>query len=159
MAVALKEDYQRALDEQKNEVRELVMAGLEQIKEGKTKDFNTVCDRLEKKYRDEAISNQNYGAGRGRFGNAGDYIAYELKNPSAAENTVSGIRAKINSLVNFPERNELDEDELLAGLGVRKDYYRNYKIYYVIEEDTIYIVRILHMLVDSKAWLYRTFGL
>lgn len=24
------------------------MAGLEQIKEGKTKDFNTVCDRLEK---------------------------------------------------------------------------------------------------------------
>ena len=53
--------------------------------------------------------------------NAGDYIAHELKNPSAAENTVSGIRAKINSLVNFPERNELDEDELLAGVGVRKD--------------------------------------
>lgn len=46
MAVALKEDYQRALDEQKREVQELVMAGLEQIKEGKTKDFNTVCDRL-----------------------------------------------------------------------------------------------------------------
>lgn len=57
MAVALKEDYQRALDEQKKEVRELVMAGLEQIKEEKTKDFNTVCDRLEKKYKDEAISN------------------------------------------------------------------------------------------------------
>ena len=47
MAVALKEDYQRALDEQKKEVRELVMAGMEQIKERKTKDFNTVCDRLE----------------------------------------------------------------------------------------------------------------
>lgn len=57
MAVALKEDYQRALDEQKKEVRELVMAGLEQIKERKTKDFNAVCDRLKKKYRDEAISN------------------------------------------------------------------------------------------------------
>ena len=68
MAVALKEDYQRALDEQKQEVRELVMAGLEQIKEGKTKDFNTVCDRLEKKYRDEAISNQDYGVGGERFG-------------------------------------------------------------------------------------------
>ena len=140
MAVALKEDYQRALDEQKKEVRELIMVGLEQIKEGKTKDFNTVCDRLEKKYRDEAISNQDYRVGRGRYRKCCDYIAYELKNPSAAENTVSGIRAKINSLVNFPERNELDEDGLLAGLGVRKDYYRNYKIYYVIEEDTIYIV-------------------
>ena len=56
MAVALKEDYQRALDEQKKEVLKLVMAGLEQIKEGKTKDFHTVCDRLENKYRDEAIS-------------------------------------------------------------------------------------------------------
>lgn len=91
--------------------------------------------------------------------NAGDYIAYELRNPTAAKNTVSGIREKINSLANFPERNELDEDELLAELGVRKDYYRNYKIYYVIEGDIIYIVRILHMLVESKAWLYRTFGL
>ena len=57
MAVVLKEDYQKALDEQKKEVRELVIAGLEQVKEGKTKDFNTVCDRLEKKYRSEAISN------------------------------------------------------------------------------------------------------
>lgn len=55
MAVAVKKDYQRALDEQKIEVRNLVLAGLEQIKEGKTKDFNSVCDRLEKKYRNEAI--------------------------------------------------------------------------------------------------------
>ena len=91
--------------------------------------------------------------------NASDYIAYELENPSAAENTVKGIRKQINSLINYPERNELDEDQMLAELGVRKDYYKNYKIYYVILEDTIYIVRILHMLVDSRAWLYRTFGL
>lgn len=56
MAAALNEDYQRTLHEQKKEVHELVMAGLEQIKEGKTKDFNTVCDRLEGKNRDEEIS-------------------------------------------------------------------------------------------------------
>ncbi|MBD5453389.1 MAG: type II toxin-antitoxin system RelE/ParE family toxin [Lachnospiraceae bacterium] len=86
-------------------------------------------------------------------------LAYAGNYPSAAKNMVKGIRTQINSLVNFPERNELDEDELLAGLGVRKDYYRNYKIYYVIEGDTIYIIRILHMLVDSKAWLYQTLGL
>ena len=91
--------------------------------------------------------------------NAGDYIAYELKNPTAAENTIKGIRTQINSLSSFPERNELDEDEVLAELGVRKDYYRDYKIYYVINANTIYIVRILHMLVDSRAWLYRTFGM
>ena len=50
MEAALKNDYQSALNEQKKEVCDLVMAGLEQIKDGKTKDFNTVCDRLEKKY-------------------------------------------------------------------------------------------------------------
>lgn len=55
MDIAVKEDYKRALDEQKKEVRNLVMAGLEQIKEGKTKDFNAVCDRLEKKYTNGAI--------------------------------------------------------------------------------------------------------
>lgn len=55
MAVAVKADYQMALEEQKTEVRDLVLAGLEQIKEGKTKDFNSVCDRLEKKYRNETV--------------------------------------------------------------------------------------------------------
>ena len=50
MEATLKNDYQSALNEQKKEVRDLVMAGLEQIKDGKTKDINTVCDRLEKKY-------------------------------------------------------------------------------------------------------------
>ena len=37
------------------EVGNLVLAGLEQVKEGKTKDFNSVCDRLEKKHSNEAI--------------------------------------------------------------------------------------------------------
>ena len=51
MTASAKENYKRVLDEHKKEVRNLVMAGLEQIKEGKTKNFNTVCDRQEKKYR------------------------------------------------------------------------------------------------------------
>lgn len=91
--------------------------------------------------------------------NASDYIAYTLKNPSAAINTVKGIRTQIKSLANFPERNELDEDEFLAQLGVCKEYYKKYKIYYITDSDTIYIVRILHMLVNSKTWLYHTFDL
>lgn len=86
----------------------------------------------------------------------GDYIVYDLDNPTAAINTVRGIRTHINSLSIFPERNALDDDELLAEFGIRKDYYRNYKIYYVIDVDTVYIVRILHTLIDSRTWLYRT---
>lgn len=93
--------------------------------------------------------------------NAGDYIAFQLLNPQAAANTVRGIRKKIQKLQNFPERNELDEDLILAEFGVRMDYYRNYKIYYVVDSKQyiVYIVRILHMLVDSRVWLYQTFGL
>ena len=128
------------------------MTGLEQIKEERQKtlilyvtDWRRNTEMGQYQIRITELAEED-------LENAGDYIAYELKNPSAAENTVNGIRAKINSLVNFLERNELDEEDLLAELGVRKDYY-------VIEENTIYIVRILHMLVDSRAWLYRTFGL
>ena len=55
MAVALRQDYRKTLDEQNKEVQNLVLAGLEQIKEGKTQNFDSVCDRLEKKYKSEAI--------------------------------------------------------------------------------------------------------
>ncbi|MCM1134147.1 MAG: hypothetical protein NC400_01105 [Clostridium sp.] len=56
MAAAVREEYQNILDKQKEEVRELVLEGLEQIKEGRTKDFNAVCDRLERKYGNRAVS-------------------------------------------------------------------------------------------------------
>jgi hypothetical protein len=57
MAVAVREDYQAVLDEHNSEVRNMVLAGLEQVKNGKTKDFNEVCDRLEKKYNNAALHN------------------------------------------------------------------------------------------------------
>ena len=51
--------YNAALKEQQKEVREMVLAGLGQIQEGRTKDLDEVCDRLEKKYRNASIQNQN----------------------------------------------------------------------------------------------------
>jgi len=89
--------------------------------------------------------------------NISDYIAFVLKNYTAAKNVIKGIRAEINSLVNYPERNGLAEDEILAEKGIRIESYKNYKIFYVIEDENIYIVRILHMKMDSKSWLYKTF--
>lgn len=50
MEVAVKKVYAETLEQQQIEVRQSVMDGLRQAREGKTKDFNTVCDRLEKKY-------------------------------------------------------------------------------------------------------------
>jgi plasmid stabilization system protein ParE len=82
-----------------------------------------------------------------------------LLNPSAAENTVKGIRKQVNKLQYFPESHELDDDPVLAELGIHKTYYKDYKIFYIIDHDTytIHVIRILHMLVNSKSWLYRTF--
>ena len=53
MDAVLKQDYLSMLEMQQKEVRQLVMDGLKQISEGKTKDFDAVCDRLEKKYTPE----------------------------------------------------------------------------------------------------------
>ena len=91
----------------------------------------------------------------------GDYITYELKVPETAIQMVEGLQKEVRKLSYLPERHELDEDSKLAGIGVRKQYYRNYKIFYLIEEKTeaVIVLRILHMRVDSRAALYRTFNL
>ena len=88
-----------------------------------------------------------------------DYIAFELKSSETAINMVKGFRKVINSLSLFPQSHELDEDEELAAYGIRKTYYKNYKIYYLIneEEQTVYILRIFHMLVDSREKILRIF--
>ena len=91
----------------------------------------------------------------------GDYIAFELKNSKSAVQMIQDLRKEMTSLAMLPERHELDEDDVLASLGVRKCYYKNYKIYYMLQKqtDAVIILRILHMLVDSRAKLYRLFGI
>ena len=91
--------------------------------------------------------------------NQTDYIAFTLKSPQTALNISIGIRKSIDKLLHNPVRHELDEDEELASIGIRKQYYKNYKIYYFIDEikQTVYILRVLHMLVDSKSVLLRMF--
>ena len=86
-----------------------------------------------------------------------EYIAYKKRSPGTARSILKGLRKEIGSLAINPERHMFDEDEDLAKLGIRKHYYKNYKIYYIIDEDmrVVYILRVLHMLVDSKALLLR----
>lgn len=49
METAVKDNVS-ILKQQQSAVRQLVMDGLQQVREGKTKNFEAVCDRLEKKY-------------------------------------------------------------------------------------------------------------
>lgn len=55
----------------------------------------------------------------------------------------------------MPKQHELDEDEELAAREIRKCYYKNYKIYFFIDENvrTVYVLRVLHMLVNAKPLL------
>lgn len=55
--IAVKKSYTDALERHRREVREMVLAGLGQVKEGDTRDFNEVCDRLVKKYMNAAVRN------------------------------------------------------------------------------------------------------
>ena len=60
---------------------------------------------------------------------AADYIAFDLKNPSAAVNIVQGIRKQINKLQNFPERNELDDDHSVRIFCAYASSDNNFKFY------------------------------
>ena len=70
---------------------------------------------------------------------------------------LSGLE-QINNLRYLPESHELDDDPVLAKQGIHKIYFKEYKIFFIIDHitNTVYVIRILHMLVDSKSQLYRT---
>ena len=50
-----KKEYGYVGGEQQRENRRLVLEGVKQVREGKTRDFNEVCDRLEKKYTNAVV--------------------------------------------------------------------------------------------------------
>lgn len=87
----------------------------------------------------------------------GDYITSQLHSSSTAINIITGIESEINKLHSNPLRHELSEDEKLACLGIRRQYFKNYKIFYSVDSEKceIYILRILHMRVDSYSLFYQ----
>lgn len=84
-----------------------------------------------------------------------DYIAFEKKAAETALELAMGFRNTIAKLEFMPKQHELDEDKELADREIRKCYYKNYKIYFYIDErtSTVYILRVLHMLVNAKPLL------
>ena len=84
-----------------------------------------------------------------------DYIAFEKKTPETALELAMGFRNTIAKLEFMPKQHELDEDGELAVRMIRKCYYKNYKIYFFIDEknSTVYVLRVLHMLVNAKPLL------
>ncbi len=151
-------DYRREIDENQKQIREMVMESYRDIAAGKGRDCNEFFDELEKRYTNE-YKVVTLPLAEEDIADQTDYIAFELKSPETAVNMVRGFRKAINSLSLFPQSHELDEDEELAGYGIRKTYHKNYKIYFLIDEreQTVYILRVFHMLVDSREKILRIF--
>ena len=57
MALSITDKHKNSFDTEDINVRNMVIAGFEQIQSNNTKDFNEVCDRLEKKYTNATIQN------------------------------------------------------------------------------------------------------
>lgn len=84
-----------------------------------------------------------------------DYIFYEKESPEVAIKLLAGFKNTIADLSFMPEKHELDEDEELAALKIRKSYYKNYKVFFYVdnEQRKVFVLRVLHMLVDAKPLL------
>lgn len=64
----------------------------------------------------------------------GDYIAYTLLEPETAYRFVEGLRSAISSLKELPNRFALVDDQVLFCQGIHCMPYKNYYVFYEIEE-------------------------
>ena len=74
------------------------------------------------------------------------YIADTLGNKTAAANLFNKAYKVLSSLSDFPERNPLVRDALLAADGFRMQRINNYLAFYVIDSETqtVSILRVIH---------------
>jgi len=70
------------------------------------------------------------------------YIAADR--PSAAEIVLSKIEKNLSLLSKNPHLGRIPKEEDLARLGYRYLVVDNYLIFYIIEEQTIYVHRVVH---------------
>ncbi len=79
------------------------------------------------------------------------YIA--LENPIAANTIADKIEKNLLLLSENPHLGRIPRDEEIKNLGYRYLIVQNYIVFYTIEENTIWIHRILHSYRDYKTFL------
>ena len=87
-----------------------------------------------------------------------DYIFYEKSSSDTAIRLIKGFRKAIEELSFMPEQHEYDEDIELTSFKIRKKIFKRYKIYFYVdnEQRKVFVLRVLHMLVDAKPLLLKT---
>ena len=85
------------------------------------------------------------------------YIFVDLCNPQAAQRISDGILGAAGKLAEYPEGHPLVGDELLGRMGIRITYFDNYNIfyYYDMQDDIVYIIRVLYNKADWQNILKR----
>lgn len=85
------------------------------------------------------------------------YIFVNLCNPQAAQRISDGILGAAGKLAEYPEGHPLVGDELLGRMGIRITYFDNYNIfyYYDMQNDIVYIIRVLYNKADWQNILKR----
>ncbi len=85
------------------------------------------------------------------------YIFVDLCNPQAAQRISDGILDAAGKLEEYPEGYPLVGDELLGRMGIRTTYFDNYNIFYFydVQNDVVYIIRILYNKADWQNILKR----
>lgn len=85
------------------------------------------------------------------------YIFVDLCNPQAAQRISNGILGAAGKLAEYPEGHPLVGDELLGRMGIRITYFDDYNIfyYYDMQNDVVYIIRVLYNKADWQNILKR----
>jgi len=70
------------------------------------------------------------------------YIA--LDNPTAAESTANKIEKSLSNLSHYPLIGKIPVEKELASMGYRFLIVQNYLIFYTVEENNVWVHRIIH---------------
>ena len=83
------------------------------------------------------------------------YIFVDLCNPQAAQRICDGILDAAEKLSEYPTAHPLIDDELLRSAGLRMTHFDSCNIfyYYDLQNDVVYIIRVLYNKVDWQGLL------
>lgn len=82
-----------------------------------------------------------------------EYIAAELHAPDNAMRQYDRIANEIEALNLFPYRNKLFDSQPEHDLGFRRLLVDNYSVIYIVEDDTVTVIRVLYSSSDIIARL------
>ena len=83
------------------------------------------------------------------------YIAVSLNEPQTALKYIRALRERIEALDTIPKANALVSDEPWHSRGLRKVIYKNFFIYYIVDdsEKNVYILNVVYARRDQLAFL------